>query len=180
MNQFSLNGIFMITVRSCTGCVSSSISDSVALIKREANAEANSVNYRTVNKSVLTSIQALRNSQKIVGHNDTSKNTRTVTQTGSQIAPQSDHQSYTFAYDVDNRELNYHDKIRLISLVINKNLNVIIHIAPAKGSNTLNQLALSMARATVLRLYINQVNNSVTIKFDPKLSADTINLVIGA
>ncbi|PKG80819.1 hypothetical protein CXF85_22190 [Colwellia sp. 75C3] len=168
MKQLSLNSIFVITVLSCTGCVSSSISDSVALIEREANSE----NYRTSNKSVLTSIQALRNSQKIIEPQDTL--------TDSKFDPKSDRQSYTFVYELHNKELDYDDKIRIVSLVVNKNQTFIINIAPAKGTNTLDQLALSMARAEVLRLYISHFNNKVTIKFAPKLSTDTINLVIGA
>jgi hypothetical protein len=180
MKQLSLNCTFVLTVLSCTGCVSSSISDSVALIEREANAEANSANYRVVNKSVLTSIQTLRNSQKVAEQSSSPINSQTGTQLGFQIDKQSDSRSYTFAYDLHNKELNYDDKIRIISLVVNKNKTFIINIAPAKGTNTLDQLALSMARAEVLRLYISHFNNRVTIKFAPKLSTDTINLVTGA
>ena len=147
-----LNCIVAMTMLACTGCVSTSISDSVALIEREGNA----ANNRTANKKVLTSIQALRASQKIA------------------------EQSYTFTYDLHNKELNYDDKIKIVSLVVQKNQAVIIHIAPAKGTNKLDQLALSMARAEMLRQYINHFNNRVTIKFSPKLPTDTINLVTGA
>ena len=77
-------------------------------------------------------------------------------------------------------KLNIEDKTKIVSLVTKKNQTFIINIAPAKGANSLNKLALSMARAEVLRLYISHFNNRVTIKFDPKLSTNTINLVTGA
>ena len=176
MKQFSLNCLFVLTVFSCTGCVSSSISDSVALIEREGNLQRNSANYRNVNKSVLNSIQALRNSQKVADKN----NTVADYQIGSQLEKQSDRQSYTFVYELHHKELGYDDKIRIVSLVVIKNQSLIINIAPAKGTNTLDQLALSIARAEALRLYISHFNNRVTIKFAPKLSTDTINLVTGA
>lgn len=152
MKQFSLNSIFFITILSCTGCVSSSILDSLAAIEHEDNV----ANNRAVDEKMLTSIQALRRSQKIV------------------------EKSYTFAYDLNNKELNIEDKTKIVSLVTKKNQTFIINIAPAKGTNSLNKLALSMARAEVLRLYISHFNNRVTIKFDPKLSTNTINLVTGA
>lgn len=152
MKKSPLNCIIAITMLACTGCASTSIDDSIALIEREHN-EANN---RTANKRVLSSIQALRASQKIA------------------------EQSYTFVYDLDNKELNYDDKIKIVNLIVQKNQNVIIHIAPAKGTNKLDQLALSMARAEVLRQYVSHFNNNITIKFDPKLSTDTINLVTGA
>ncbi|MEY8199776.1 MAG: hypothetical protein RPS47_11100 [Colwellia sp.] len=156
MKIVPLNCIIAITLLTCTGCVSSSINDSLALIEQEDNLANNS----TANKNVLTSIQALRSSQK------TTKKSFT--------------QSHTFAYDLNNKELNYDDKIKIVSLVVNKNKTFIINIAPAKGKNSLEQLALSMARAEVLRSYISHFNNRVTIKFAPKLSTDTINLVTGA
>lgn len=152
MKKVPLNYIFAITLLACTGCVSPSINDSIALIEREEN----EINNRTINKEVLSSIQALRASQKM---------------------PE---QSYIFAYELHNKELNYDDKIKIVSLLVQKNQNLIIHIALAKGTNKLDQLALSMARAEVLRLYISHFNDSVTIKFAPKLSTDTIHLVTGA
>jgi len=148
------------TVLTCTGCASNSISDSLTLIKREANLASNTENKRVVNKSVLTSIQALRTSKTSIKKNV--------------------FQSFTFTYELHNKELNYDDKIKIVSLVVDKDTNVTINIALAKGENRLNQLALSMARAEVLRLYINNFNNKVIIKFAPKLSTDTINLVTGA
>jgi len=152
MKKFYLNCIIFITVLSCTGCVSSSILDSLTTIEHEDQV----TNNRAVNDEVLTSIQALRQLQMIAEHN------------------------YTFAYYLDNKELNIEDKTKIISLVTNKNQNIIINIAPAKGTNSFNKLALSIARAEVLRLYISHFNNRVTIKFDPKLSTNTINLVTGA
>jgi len=175
MKHFSLQCLFNIILLFCTGCVSSSINDSIALIEREDNLQSNSVKYRAVNKSVLTSIQALRNSQKRVKQNLPIKGTSIKTKSGIQTS----NQSHTFAYALHNKELNYHDKIRFISLVINKNQTFIISIAPAKGTNRLKQLALSMARAEVLRKYISHFNNRVTIKFAPNLSTDTIDLVSG-
>ena len=81
---------------------------------------------------------------------------------------------------MQNKELKYNDKIKIVSLVVNKNKIFIINIALAKGTNRLDQLALSMARAELLRLYIGHFNNNVTIKFAPKLSNNTINLVTSA
>lgn len=159
MKRFSFYSILTVTLLICTGCVSSSIDDSVAMIKREANKD----NYRTVNDNVLTSIQALRSSQKITVQNE------------SPI----DSQSHTFVYELHNKELSHDDKIKIVSLVVNKNKTFLINIAPAKGTNTLDQLALSIARASALRLYISHFNDKVTIKFAPKLSTDTINLVSG-
>jgi hypothetical protein len=167
MNKLSLKCIFIITLLSCTGCVSSSISDSIALIEREDHLQSDSVN-----KSVLTSIQALRDSQKIAKNNPL--------QTDTTINIHSSNQSHTFVYELHNKELNYEDKIKLISLIVNKSHTFIINIAPAKGTDPLEQLALSMARAEVLRIYISHFNNKVIIKFAPNLSTDTIYLVSGA
>ncbi|HCM46612.1 MAG TPA: hypothetical protein DIS98_03620 [Colwellia sp.] len=137
----------------------------MALIEKEGDLQNNTANYRSVNQNVLSRIQALRNS-----HNITEKtNSQAIT----------DSQSYTFVYNLYNKQLNYDDKIRIISLLVNKNKTFIINIAPAQGANTLDQLALSIARAEALRQYINHFNKRVTIKFAPKLSPNTINLVIG-
>jgi hypothetical protein len=176
MKHLSLQCIFTITLLSCTGCVSSSISDSIALIERE-----DSLQNSSVNKSVLSSIQTLRASQKLAKNN--SPQTGPTMNTNSSIQTshiQASNQSHTFAYELHNKELNYHDKIRLISLVVNKSQTFIISIALAKGTNRLDQLALSMARAEVLRMYISHFNNRVTIKFAPNLLTDTIYLVSGA
>jgi hypothetical protein len=132
----------------CSGCVSTSISDSLAAIEHEDTV----ANNRAVNKKLLTSIQALRRSQNIA------------------------EKSYTFVYNLNNKELNDEDKIKIVSLVINKDQNIIINIAPAKGTNNFEKLALSMARAEVLRMYIGHFNKKVTIKFDPKLSTNTMIL----
>lgn len=152
MRFTSLNCIFAMTLFTGTGCVSNSINDSIALIKKESYQADNG----TVNKALLSSIQALRVSQKIA------------------------EQHHTFTYGLHNKELNSSDKIKIATLIMKNNQNIIINIAPAKGTNKLHQLALSIDRAQVLRLYINHFNNKVTIKFAPKLTNDTINLVTGA
>ncbi|MCJ8293639.1 MAG: hypothetical protein MJK15_04460 [Colwellia sp.] len=151
MKIMPLNCIFVMTLFTCTGCISTSISDSLALIEQEDSR----ANNKTVNKEVLTRIQALRFSQKLA------------------------EQQHTFSYDLHNTELNYADKIKITRLIVNNKQSVTINIAPAKGTNILHQLAISMERAEVLRLYIGHFNNKVTIKFAPKLTNDTINLVIG-
>lgn len=151
MKQATVNCLFTMTLLACTGCVSTSISDSIALIKRENNHASD----RAVNKEVLTSIQALRISQKLAK------------------------QRHTFTYTLNNKELNYQDKIKITNLIGTNHQNVTINIAPAKGTNRLDQLALSMERAAVLRQYISHFNNRVTIKFSPQLTNDTINLVTG-
>ena len=151
MKIIPLNCIFVMTLFTCTGCISTSISDSLALIEQEDSR----ANNKTVNKEVLTRIQALRFSQKLA------------------------EQQHTFSYDLHNTELNYADKIKITRLIVNNKQSVTINIAPAKGTNILHQLAISMERAEVLRLYIGHFNNKVTIKFAPKLTNDTINLVIG-
>ena len=152
MKIMPLNCIFVMTLFTCTGCISTSISDSLALIEQEENR----ANNKAVNKEVLTSIQALRFSQKLA------------------------EQQYTFSYDLHNTELNYADKIKITRLIVNNKQSITINIAPAKGTNMLHQLALSMERAEVLRLHIRHFNNKITIKFAPKLENDTINLVTGA
>jgi len=175
MKHLSLQCIFTITLLFCTGCVSSSISDSIALIEREDSLQSSSVN-----KSVLSSIQTLRVSQKLAKNNSPRTDSTMNTNSSNQTSNQTSNQSHTFAYDLHNKELNYDDKIRLISLVVNKSQTFIISIALAKGTNRLDQLALSMARAEVLRMYISHFNNRVTIKFAPNLLTDTIYLVSGA
>ncbi|MGL1956929.1 MAG: hypothetical protein OCD00_06380 [Colwellia sp.] len=148
MKQASLNCIFSIAMFACSGCVSTSISDSLALIEQENNIKSD----RTVNKSVLTSIQALRISQTIA------------------------EQHHTFTYDLNSKELNYEDKIKITNLVMKNNLHVTIKISPAKGTNKLDQLAFSLARAELLRRYISHFKNKITIRFSPNLPVDTINL----
>ena len=127
MKHFSSQCLFTITLLSCMGCVSSSINDSIALIEREDNLQSNSVKYRAVNKSVLTSIQALRNSQKLARQNPPQTSNSINTQSGNKTS----NQSHIFAYELHHKELSYDDKIRLISLVVNKNQTFIISIAPA-------------------------------------------------
>ncbi|KGJ86561.1 hypothetical protein [Colwellia psychrerythraea] len=156
MKSTSLNCIFALTLFTCTGCVSTSISDSVALIEKESYAANNHSNKKNVNKALLSSIQALRVSQKVAK------------------------QHHTFTYSLHNEELNSSDKIKLATLLMQNSKHIIINIAPAKGNNKLHQLALSIDRAQALRLYINHFNKKVTIKFAPKLTNDTINLVTGA
>lgn len=156
MKKAPLNYIFAITLATCTGCTSTSISDSLALIERENNVE----NRQAVNNKVLMSIQALRVSQKAAKHTSIS--------------------TYVFAYDLHNKELNYRNRISIAKLLVQKKQDIIINIAPAKGESQLQQLSLSMARAKILRQFIDRFNKRVTIMFAPKLSTDTINLVIGA
>jgi hypothetical protein len=172
MKPLSIICIYYISMLACTGCVSSSIDDSVAIIAREANKE----NNRTVNSSVMASIQALRSTQTI------SSQKKLLTSTTSEnIASESIiNQSHNFAYQLHNKELNYGDKLKIARLLEKKNTAVIINVAPAKGTNKLDQLSLSMERAEMLRMYISHFNKEVTIKFSPKLSTDTINLVTGA
>lgn len=152
MRKASLNCIVVAILLTCTGCVSTSINDSLAIIKQENSA----ANGRSVNKSVLTRIQTLRESQHKTEHH------------------------HTFIYELHTKELNYEDKIELTRLIVTKNKKITINIAPAKGTNKLHQLALSMERAKVLRLYINHFNKKVAINFSPKLTSDTIDLVTGA
>ena len=140
-------GICIIT----TGCSSTSMYDSLALIEQEENR----INSKHINKKVLMNIQALRTSQKATL------------------------QSYTFVYQLDNKELNYDDKMKIAKLLI-KRYPTTIKIAPAKGDNKLKQLTLSMERAKALHQYIEHFSKEVTIVFSPELSANTINLVVGA
>jgi phosphotransferase system HPr-like phosphotransfer protein len=152
MKKFSLNAIFLISLFACSGCVSTSISDALAAIQQEDKV----ANNRAVNKKVLMSIQALRGSENLA------------------------QQSFTFAYNLDNKELNVEDKNKVVSLVVDNNQTIIISIAPAKEGNNFEKLALSISRAEVLRGYLSHFSNKVTIKFDPKLTTNTINLVTGA
>jgi len=142
----------IISLLICTGCVSTSSKGSLAFIEREDNTSVD----RPVNQQLLTSIQALRISQKASGPRN------------------------TFTYELHGKELSDGDKILLTKLIINNDQRMTINIAPAKGTNKLHQLALSMERAEVLRLYIRHFTKNVKIKFAPKLTNDTINLVTGA
>jgi len=151
MKNVLFSCIFSVASLMGTGCTSTSISDSLALIEEEDRRE----NHQAVNKQVLMSIQALRSTQKAT------KDT------------------YTFIYSLDNKELSYSDKNTIAQLLTRKN-QAIINIAPAKGANKLEQLNLSMERAKALRQYIIRFNQKITINFSPELSVDTINLVIGA
>ncbi|NQY87463.1 MAG: hypothetical protein HRT51_06860 [Colwellia sp.] len=58
MKQTSLNSLFAITLITCTGCASTTISDSLALIAQENN--------QAVNEKVLKKIQALRAVNKVI------------------------------------------------------------------------------------------------------------------
>ncbi|MBL4822257.1 MAG: hypothetical protein JKX90_01855 [Colwellia sp.] len=60
MKQTSLISIFAITLIICTGCASTSINDSLALIAQENN--------QAVNEKVLKKIQALRAANNIKKH----------------------------------------------------------------------------------------------------------------
>ena len=100
-------------------------------------------------------IQALRLSQKVAKH------------------------TYTFSYDLNDKELSYSDKIKISQLLAQKQ-HAVINIAPAKGSDILAQLNLSLERAKILRHYTARFTQTITIIFSPKLSTDTINLVTGA
>jgi len=151
MRNLLLSSIFSIVLLTTTGCTSNSISDSLALIEQEHNQGSG----RQINKEVLLNIQALRASQKAAVN------------------------TYTFVYSIHNKELSYSDKITIAKLLV-KNHHVIINIAPAKGTDKLTQLTLSMERAKVLHQYIDHFNKTITINFSPELSIDTINLVIGA
>ena len=152
MTEYSISLILFIFMFICTGCVSSSINDSVAAIEHENN--------RAVNNKLLASIQALRTSQ-----NSSQKMTE---------------QSHTYTYQLHTKELNIEDKLKVSKLINKQNTVITISIAPAKGTNKIHQLSLSMARAKLLRRYIHHFTNKVNIKFAPMLSTDTINVVIGA
>ena len=160
MNKLSLNIIFAITLLTCTGCTSTFISDSLAIIEREQS--------QTVNKSVLKSIQALRASQKTAEHTYTSTKSSTDTL------------AKTFTYELNNKELSGSNKIKLAQFLIQKQHHIIINIAPAKAESQLAQISLAMKRASILRQYVARFNIAVTIMFAPELSTDTIRLSIGA
>jgi hypothetical protein len=134
-----------------TGCTSTTMSDSLAQIDKEGNQQ----NGRIANKKVLMNIQALRLSQKVAKH------------------------TYTFSYDLNDKELSYSNKIKIAQLLTQQQ-HAIINIAPARGTDSLEQLNLSVERAKALRHYTARFTQKVTIVFSPKLPIDTINLVIGA
>jgi len=150
MKNFLFCCFFSFVWITSTGCISTSIADSLALIEQEENRVKD-----PVNKKVLMNIQALRISQKAAKR------------------------TYTFIYDLDNKELSYSDKMTIAKLLVQKN-QAVINIAPAKGANKLKQLNLSMERAKALRQYITRFDKEITIIFSPELSIDTLNLVVGA
>ena len=143
---------FALTIVNISGCVSTSINDSLAMIEQQDNID----NGNNVDRAILNKIQKLR---------------------ASQITPE---QNYTFTYQVDNDELNSNDKITITKIIVNKNSNIIIQIAPATGSSKIQQLTLSMKRAKILNNYVSNFSDKVTITFAPKLAIDTIKLVTGA
>jgi len=149
MRKLLLSSIFSIALITCTACTSTS--DPLALIEQEQSRAKG----QRINKEILMNIQALRTSHKVAMH------------------------TYTFVYDLDNKDLNHGDKVTIAKLLAKKH-HAIINIAPAKGTNKLHQLTLSMERAEALRLFISHFNNKVKINFAPELSTGTINLVIGA
>lgn len=151
MRNSTLAGFVLMLSLTCIGCTSTSVSDQLVLIEQEQKR----ANAQRINKEVLMNIQALRSSHKVAMH------------------------TYTFVYDLDNKELNHGDKITIAKLLEKKH-HATINIAPAKGANKLKQLSLSMERAKALHQYISYFNKEVTIIFSPKLSTDTINLVVGA
>ncbi|ALO34417.1 hypothetical protein CMT41_06550 [Colwellia sp. MT41] len=156
MNKTFLNCIFSLSLLTCTGCTSTFISDSLAIIEREENRE----NSQVVNTKVLMSIQALRAAQKMAQHIHIT--------------------TYTFTYELHDKELNYRNRIKLAKILVQNKHPIIINIAPAKGESQLQQLSLAMKRATILRQYVERLNKGVTIIFAPDLSTDTIHLSIGA
>jgi len=150
MKYISTCCIYVSILLTCTGCVSSSINESLALIEKE-----NSIyNDTTVNKGVLTQIQALREFH----HKK---------------------KSHTFIYELHTKELSIKDKVTLSRIISSQASNFTINIAPAKGNNSFQQLALSIERAKVLQNYIDHFNKKVVINFSPKLTSDTINLITG-
>ena len=156
MKIFSCSCMLFIVAVIATGCTSTSFTDSLAQISQEQNQNQSQQKTKVVNKKVLMNIQALRLSHKAAKH------------------------SYTFIYDLNNKELSYSDKITITQLLEQqKQQYAVINIAPAKGDNNLAQLSLSIERAKALRQFISRLNKQITINFSPELSTDTINLVIG-
>ena len=148
MKKTSLIIIITLLSFTNTACVSTSIKNSIAEIELESN--------RSVNQDVLSQIQALRLSQKVI------------------------EQEYTFTYQTNNKELHFNDKIQLSHHLIKQGNAIIIDIAPAKAETKIHQVALSMERAKILRVYLSNFYQKVTINFSPKLARDTINVSTGA
>jgi len=159
--------MLMLLLITCTGCVSTSINDSIAALKNEARAT-------TVNKEVLMSIQALRSTT----HINTSIDTDVHAGTNNKTSP--NQTQYSFHYNLYDIALSYDNRIAIAKLLLKKDHAIVINIAPAQGDNKLQQLSLSMARAKALRQYIARFSKGITIRFDPQLTTDTIHLVIGA
>jgi hypothetical protein len=151
MRKIILSSIFSIVCITNTGCTSTSLSDSLAQIEQEENQQQG----RTVNKKVLQNIQALRLVQKV------------------------EKQTYTFKYDLNNKELSYSDKVAIAQLLAQQP-RAVINIAPAKGTDNFAQLKLSIERAKILGVFASRFTTNVTINFSPKLSTDTLNIVVGA
>jgi len=148
MNKTSLISMLTLLILTNTACVSTSIKDSIAEIELESN--------RSVNQDVLSSIQALRLSHKVI------------------------EQEYTFTYQAHNKELHFDDKIQLSHHLIKQGNAITVNIAPAKAETKIHQVALSMERAKILRVYLSHFYQKVTINFAPKLTRDTIIVSTGA
>jgi len=151
MKHLLLSCTLSILFIASTGCTSTTMSDALTQIEQEENQQKG----RVANKKVLMNIQALRMSQKVVKH------------------------TYTFSYELNDKELNYSDKIKIAQLLTQKQ-HAVINIAPAKGADNLKQLNLSIERAKALHQYITHFNKAITINFAPKLTNDTITLMVGA
>ena len=108
----------------------------------------------TVNEDVLTSIQALR------------------------VVSKQPNQAHTFSYHLLSKELSHEDRLILGKLLLKKNHEVIVNIAPAQGEDKLQQLTLAMERAKIIQQYIVRFNKKVVINFSPKLPLNTLNLII--
>jgi hypothetical protein len=153
MKKVSIKCLFFaVTLMNISGCVSTSISESLAMIEQQDNID----NGNNVNRDILNKIQKLR---------------------ALQITAE---QNYTFTYQINKDELNSNDKITITKIIVNKNSNIIIQIAPATGNSRIEQLNLSMKRAKILNNYVSNFSDKVTITFAPKLTIDTIKLVTGA
>ena len=143
--------IIALVLLACNGCASSSMHETIAAIEHAENTKKNMVTSNTV----LDKIQNLRRSVN------------------------SNRSSYKFNYQLNTKELNNDDKLIIARLVGQKNITLIINIAPANGTNKIDQLALSMERAKKLQLYINHFDSNVKIRYAPSLSTDTMTIVTG-
>ena len=89
-------------------------------------------------------------------------------------------QTFTFGYSINQTQLAQQDKVKLINILHGNDIPVVVNIAPAKASTLWLQLSLTQKRVEALQLLATFANKTLNVVFQPSLSDDTVNVVVGA